>query len=68
LPNVCYVIGEAGKYDTEYERQMQHMRTALHSQAVSSIILIMFSAFSQWRLARWWCFSCKLMSVIWWLM
>jgi len=25
-----------GRYDAEHERQMQHMKTALHSQAVSN--------------------------------
>ena len=38
--DVYFVADESGKYDAEYERQMQHMRTTLHSQAVSAVIFI----------------------------
>jgi len=32
------VIDHSGKYDAEYERQMQQMKATLHSQAVSFIL------------------------------
>jgi len=57
--SVRYISDHSGRYDAEYERQMQHMKATLHSQAVSfifsthcrfglifSVFLFLFHAFT----------------------